>query len=99
MYRNTHIPGPRFEENGDNLRNERWLYRNIEKFQFRYGGTYWESQHWKVETGGTRVQVHPWLHSDFEVILAYMRPYLKNLKEGREEKINDVKGEGGTPLM
>lgn len=97
MYRNTHVPGPKFKENGDSLRNERWLNRNIDNFQFRYGGTYWESQHWKVETGGSGIQVHPWLHSEFEVswstrdsISKISRKEERKRRGGRKKK--DVKG-------
>ena len=28
----------------------------------------------------------PWLHSEFLVILVYMRPHLKNISERREEE-------------
>ena len=33
-----------------------------------------QSQHQEVETGGSGVQDHPQLHSEFEASLGYLRP-------------------------
>ena len=34
---------------------------------------------WEMEAGGSGVQGHPWLHSEFEASLGYMRPCLKTI--------------------
>jgi hypothetical protein len=31
----------------------------------------------KMEAGGSEIQDHPWLHSQCEATLGYIRPYLK----------------------
>lgn len=53
-----------------------------------------QSQHWKVEGGGSRVQAYPL----FKVSLNYMRPFFKNTKEhktkaNKQTKKSTVAGE------
>lgn len=38
------------------------------------------SKHLEVEARGMGDLGHPWLHGEFEAILGYMRPCLKELK-------------------
>ena len=42
---------------------------------------------WKGKTGGSEVQGHPGLHSEFEASLSYLRPALKtnSLSKGMNE--------------
>lgn len=102
MYRKTHIPSPKFKENGDsdNLRNERCLNRNTEKFQnwHRLG----------ISTRTSRPE-----DQGFKFILGYivnlrsvgLHETLSQNSQGRKRgrggkrKKKDVKSVGGTPFM
>lgn len=54
----------------------------------------------EVEGGGSEVQGHPQLHSEFKASLGYIKPYLKIKRRRKEKRVGGVRrGEGKTSVF